>query len=383
MPGRIKNTGHRAEVCCGLIVLVVVGAFGATLWAQQTPAEPPSGPAPPAAATEAEPAPPPKPPAAALPRVGEVIGTVVNVRGGPGIAYAGVTKVLRGSRVTILGERDGWLKVALPENEYSWVSAQFVEKGMGDVGTITGDSVNVRMDASSEAESLGRLNRGFQVRIVEEREGWCRIKPLPGAIGWISADFVKEVAGETAAAPTIAAEDARKRWDQVEVLYKAEVTKENLADWDLEKLVPLYEALAKGSADPDIRLKAQNRLSQLTPYRSFLRQLAREKEATALVEKKIKELEERYRKQIEQLRKATEEPRYIATGVLKRLAISFLPPATHKIEGESRILFLLYSTDVDLSTYEGKRVGLTGTMTVPKGWETPLIRVTGVRLLTP
>ncbi|MCK4298039.1 MAG: SH3 domain-containing protein, partial [Planctomycetes bacterium] len=164
MSGRIKNTGQRTEVYCGLIALVVVGVmvlgFGSALWAQQAPAEPPT------AEAEATPPAPPAPPV--FERVGQVTGTVVNVRGGPGIGYGALTKVLRGSRVTILSDREGWLKIVLPENDYSWVSAQFVEKGVGDVGTITGDAVNVRFDPATSGELLGQLNRGFQLRIVEE-----------------------------------------------------------------------------------------------------------------------------------------------------------------------------------------------------------------------
>ncbi len=379
MSGRIKNTVHRTEVYCGLIALVVVGVmvlgFGSALWAQQAPAAPPTA--------EAEPTPPTPPAPPVFERVGQVTGTVVNVRGGPGIGYGALTKVLRGSRVIILSDREGWLKIVLPENDYSWVSAQFVEKGVGDVGTITGDAVNVRFDPAASGEVLGQLNRGFQLRIVEERQGWYRIKPLPGAIGWISSDFVKELPPEAVVIPTISTEQARKQWDEAEALYKAEVAKPDIAAWDLKKFVALYTALAKGAADRDVRFMAENRLEQLAFYQTLQDRLAWDKKHRAQVEQKLKDLEESYRRQIKQLREATRQPRYLATGVLKRLAISFLPPATHKIEGEDRILFLLYSSHIDLATYQGKQVGLMGTMTVPKGWETPLIRVTGVRILKP
>ena len=379
MPGQIEKTGDRRRAFSRLIVALVVGVtvlgFGPALWAQQAPAEPP--------ASEPEPTAPAAPVPTTLERVGEVTGTVVNIRSGPGISYGALTKVLRGSRVTILEDREGWLKIVLPENEDSWVSAQFVEKGVGDVGTITGDAVNVRFDPVASGEVLGQLNRGFQVRIVEEREGWYRVKPLPGAIGWISSDFVKELPAEVVVTPTISAEEAQKQWAEAEALYRAEVAKPDIATWDLKRFIPLYTALARGAGDRDLRFMAENRLEQLVFYQTLQDRVASDQKESAQLQVKLKDLEEGYRRQIEQLREATRQPRYLATGVLKRLAISFLPPATHKIEGEERILFLLYSSDIDLGTYEGKHVGLVGTMTVPKGWGTPLIRVTGVRILTP
>ncbi len=322
-------------------------------------------------------------PRAELQREAEVTGTVVNVRSGPGIAYGVVTKVMRGSRVTVVGERDGWLKVVMPENEYSWVAGQFVEKGTGDTATVLGDGVNVRAAPSIDADVLGQLSRSVQVLIVEEKQGWIRIKPAPGAVGYISADFVKELSGEASAAATITAEEAVRRFAEAEALYKAEVAKPDFADWDLKKLAALYQPLALGSADRDVRFMAENRLTQIATYQSVQDSLAARKAALADLEDKIAELEAEYARKMEELRKATDEPRYLATGVLKKLAISFLPPATHKIEGEDRILFLLHSTDVALDAYLGKPVGLQGTMTVPKGWETPLVRVTSVRVLSP
>lgn len=372
---------QRKKTTLPLVVLVLVLVAAPALTPAARAQE--RGPAPSAEAPKAEPSPAKPEGTAPAPKVrlGEVVGTVLNVRSGPGIAYGVLTKVLRGTRLTILGERDGWLKVEMPENDYSWVSAQFVEKGSAGVGTVTGDGVNVRVEPDTSAEVLGQLNRGYQVRIVEEREGWVRIKPLPGAIGWVSADFVKELPAEAApAGPTIPAEEARKKFTALEARFKAEVAKD-ISEWDLKKFIPEYQALARGAEDRDIRFMAENRLSQLAAFQAVQDRVAQQKKAYAELQDKLKDLEARYQRQLAQLRRATQQPRYIATGVLKRLAISFLPPATHKIEGPDRILFLLYSTDVDLSAYEGKRVGLIGSMTVPKGWETPLIRVTKVDVL--
>jgi len=378
------------------------------------PAAPPAAGAAPAAPAEAAPAAPPT-----AERIAEVTGTVVNVRNGPGVAYAAVTKVLRGTRVTVLGERGGWVKIAMPENDYSWVSAEFVQKGGENIGTLTGDGVNVRAEPATSGQVLGQLPLGYQVKIAEERTGWYRITPLPGTVGWVATDLLRIVSGAPLAAspaglpapavtpggapgptpgaptgPTPAPEtpaagapgpvsEAQKQFEEAEALFKAEVAKPDVTTWDVPKLITVYEALTK-SPDRDVRFKADNRLSQLALYKAIQQRIAERQKTDVEVREKIQALDSIYQKQkkeLDELRQATVKPGYLAVGVLRRLAIPYLPPATHKIQGEGRILFLLYSPDLDLSPYEGQKVGITGTLTVPSGWETPLIRVSAVHVL--
>jgi hypothetical protein len=313
---------------------------------------------------------------------------------------------MRATRLTVLGERDGWVKIVMPENEFSWVSAEFVQKGAENIGTLTGDGVNVREAPAASGQILGQLPLGYQVKIVEERPGWYRIKPLPGTVGWVSADFVRIVSGAPltsvpaaapgatpgAAAPSettapaevataaVAPSVSTKQFEEAEALLKAEVGKPDIATWDVLKLITLYEALAK-SPDRDVRFKADNRLSQLNLYKNIQQRMVEAEKTDVEVKQRLQDLEASFRKEMEALRRATIAPGYVAVGVLRRLAIPYLPPATHKIQGERRILFLLYSPDLDLSPYEGQKVGITGTLTVPSGWETPLIRVAAIRVL--
>jgi uncharacterized protein YgiM (DUF1202 family) len=309
---------------------------------------------------------------------------------------------MQGTRLTVLGDRDGWVKIVMPANEKSWVSAEFIQKGGEDIGTLTGDGVNVRTDPAASGQILGQLPLGYQVKIVEERTGWYRIRPLPGTVGWVSAGFIRIVSGapltsvpaaapgttpvgtgalgpatpsetgapsEAAAAPAAPSESA-KQFEEAEAIYKAEVSKPDITTWDVPKLTTLYEALAK-SPDRNIRFKAENRLSQVNLYKNIQERIVEGQKVDAQAQEKIKEIDETFRRMIEETRRAMVAPGYVAEGVIRRLAIPYLPPATHKIQGERRILFLLYSPDLDLSPYEGQKVGILGTLT----------RVTAVRVL--
>jgi cell wall-associated NlpC family hydrolase len=61
-------------------------------------------------------------------------------------------------------------------------------------GTVTGNRVNIREEASTEAKVLTTLEKGSKVTVLSESEDWTKVK-YEGAVGWVFSDFldVKEV----------------------------------------------------------------------------------------------------------------------------------------------------------------------------------------------
>jgi|GEM_PF-1366209 len=60
---------------------------------------------------------------------------------------------------------------------------------------VTGSSVNLRLDATATSRKIGKLTRGTQVYVLDERKGWFRIAVSAdkAITGWMSADFLAEV----------------------------------------------------------------------------------------------------------------------------------------------------------------------------------------------
>ncbi|MFZ7102046.1 MAG: family 10 glycosylhydrolase [Peptococcaceae bacterium] len=57
---------------------------------------------------------------------GTVTAGILNIRSGNGLQYAVLTKVPRGTEVTILNSRPGWYNVKLPNGQTGWASADYV-----------------------------------------------------------------------------------------------------------------------------------------------------------------------------------------------------------------------------------------------------------------
>lgn len=68
-----------------------------------------------------------------------------------------------------------------------------------DLGTgrVTATALNVRAEASTDSEALTMVRRGDSLTLVEERDGWYRVRLASGQTGWVSAQYVS--GGGTAA----------------------------------------------------------------------------------------------------------------------------------------------------------------------------------------
>lgn len=143
--------------------------------------------------------PAPQTPAATLtfPFEGEINGTNVYVRSGPGVNYYPCTKLNAGDRVVVQGEKFGWYQIVPPTRCYSYIDMSVVEKqASGKSGKVTQDKVYVRAGSDIEDRKTSTqlvLNKGDAVRILGEADGLYKIAPPTGAFLWVSKQFVENV----------------------------------------------------------------------------------------------------------------------------------------------------------------------------------------------
>jgi hypothetical protein len=61
---------------------------------------------------------------------------------------------------------------------------------------VSGDNVNVRASASSEAASLGEVKRGTMVKVLGQTNGWSSLSPVAGTAAWVHQDFLIETSAD-------------------------------------------------------------------------------------------------------------------------------------------------------------------------------------------
>ncbi len=125
---------------------------------------------------------------------GVVTGSQLNIRSGPGTDYGTVGSYNSGDRVSIL-EQFTYDGVTWGCTNKGWISLQYVQldgvsQGNDKTGIITGDGLNIRSGPGTNYASVGSLNSGDRVTVVNTvvADGitWGNIDK-----GWISMAYVQ------------------------------------------------------------------------------------------------------------------------------------------------------------------------------------------------
>lgn len=131
---------------------------------------------------------------------GTITADELNIRGGPGKGYGTVGSYNAGDSVTIL-EQFTYNGTTWGCTNQGWISMDYVKVGNSggtntgstntnaQTGTVIGNGLNIRSGAGTDYPTVGSLNYGDRVTILEQTKigdtTWGKT-----AKGWISLDFV-------------------------------------------------------------------------------------------------------------------------------------------------------------------------------------------------
>ncbi|MCX7710446.1 MAG: SH3 domain-containing protein [Clostridia bacterium] len=120
-----------------------------------------------------------------------VNGDDVNLRAKPSTSASIVTKVDKGTEVSILSEDDGWYNVSV-KNKKGWISTQFVsvKSEAAGKGKILAEDVNLRSNPNLSAKVIKKLDKGESVSLIEGSGEWVKIKTSANETGWVKQEFV-------------------------------------------------------------------------------------------------------------------------------------------------------------------------------------------------
>jgi len=140
-----------------------------------------------------------------FPFLAEVSKESVNVRAGPNTNFEKVDKLNKGTQVVVLGRSYEWLKVQPLSTTKEYIRSDYLKIKEGeDIAEVTGNNVNIRCSANSDAASLGEIKKGTLVRVLEKVNGWCRLVPVAGTAAWIHQDFLRQILADVPASMLIA-----------------------------------------------------------------------------------------------------------------------------------------------------------------------------------
>ncbi|WP_078410901.1 SH3 domain-containing protein [Priestia abyssalis] len=131
----------------------------------------------------------------------------LNVRSAPSTSGNIIASLPNGTKVTVLGEKNGWSQIKTPQNQTGWVTSQYLAKTAppqtdgaakpaapptaGEkTGTVTASNLNVRSSASTSGTIIASLPKNTKVSVLSTQGSWVQIKLENKKTGWVAAAYL-------------------------------------------------------------------------------------------------------------------------------------------------------------------------------------------------
>ncbi|MDZ4426502.1 SH3 domain-containing protein, partial [Bacillus cereus] len=181
-----------------------------------------------------------------------VTADVLNVREKPTTESKVVEKVKNGQELKVINTEDGWSKIELNGKEV-FVSSEFTK----DVYHVTANLLNVRTEANTDSEILGRLKKDDVIESTHQvKDGWLQFE-YKGKTAYANVSFLSSTA------PTEKkTEEKTKQVAKVQksVKEKKEVKTQKVAKTKVQEIVkPKEEAKIK----EEVKVKEEAKVQEI------------------------------------------------------------------------------------------------------------------------
>lgn len=128
----------------------------------------------------------------------------LNVRSEPLLSSSVVTKVYPGETYPFSEAQNGWFKILLKDLKEGWVSGQYVrieteniaEQKTVEVAPPENGGINIRQSPNGTSKVVKTLFIKNKYQMLGKQNGWVKIELLDGKSGWVSGEFVTELASK-------------------------------------------------------------------------------------------------------------------------------------------------------------------------------------------
>lgn len=127
------------------------------------------------------------------PWVGEVKGSVVNIRTGPSLNHYSFLRLRGGTPLISLGGQGDWIEIAVPCDRPVWIHSDYLV-AEGDYFRVNGSRVRLRATSGTNHAPLGLSELG-QLLVptgkVSTDDAWVEVLAPLNAHAWIHGDYIR------------------------------------------------------------------------------------------------------------------------------------------------------------------------------------------------
>jgi uncharacterized protein YgiM (DUF1202 family) len=350
------------------------------------------------------------------PYIGEVTGTEINVRSGPGMNFYSCGKVSAPMQVVVVEQKYIWTRILPPPGSFSWIFKQYIlpDANKPQVGIVNDDNVRVYAGADDRepmrSDSVQiTLAKGQKVRIIGQAVGdYYKIAPPEGACLWTSSQYIKFVrsadnlelklleipAAETeeAAKPDVVIEQVEAKNRYNEIYYGLEKQFEDekikpLNEQDYSKIKAELQKLIDDEESGDAGNYAKYLLKDIGRCELAAQASSQLQKQNEELNKTMAEIEKSKQKRLE---KSPDVSKYAIIGTLKTSLVYESQPLSKRfIIADANGIPICFAEPVgqasslDLDSLAGKKVGLIGKISKDDQSKLALIKFDKIEILEP
>lgn len=130
-----------------------------------------------------------------------VVSSGVNVRTSPSLSGEKIGSLIKGSRVAVYSQSNGWAQIQF-NGTNSWVSSEYLEFANQTAAnisnsslpqaTVSASTLSIRDSASLDGSVIGQVLKGQRFAILEESNNWVKIEYETGKTGWAAGWFFEK-----------------------------------------------------------------------------------------------------------------------------------------------------------------------------------------------
>jgi N-acetylmuramoyl-L-alanine amidase len=130
-----------------------------------------------------------------------VVTSGVNVRTSPSLSGEKIGSLIKGSRVAVFSQSNGWAQIQF-NGTNSWVSSEYLDFANQTAAnnsnsslpqaTVTASTLSIRDNASLNGNVIGQVLKGQSFPILEESNNWVKIEYETGKTGWAAGWFFEK-----------------------------------------------------------------------------------------------------------------------------------------------------------------------------------------------
>ena len=98
----------------------------------------------------------------------------------------------RGEKVAIADERFEWYKIILPKRFSAFAAAEFLKAIEGNKVEVIVSNLNLRNDPSMSSYIIGQAEKGTVFFLRSKKGDWLEVRGYPHIYGWVNKNFLEK-----------------------------------------------------------------------------------------------------------------------------------------------------------------------------------------------